>query len=71
MRMVEPREKETPGERVAMLLYGAWRQDPPELESSAEDLDAVTPQLLGSGAAALGWRRISVTPLRATKLHHF
>ena len=64
--MVEPRGRERPGKLVAHLLYGAWRQTPPELYCSAADLDAVTTQLMGSGSAGLGWRRISATDLRTS-----
>lgn len=64
--MIEPRAKEAPGKLVAHLLYGAWRQTLPELDLSAAQLEAVTPQLLWSGSAGLGWRRISATDLRTT-----
>jgi hypothetical protein len=43
---------------VAKALAGAWRQPPPPLEISAQELDQITPLLLGSGAAALGWWRV-------------
>jgi hypothetical protein len=62
--MAEPRATETPGKLVAHVLCGAWRQTPPEVDCSAADLEAVTPQLLGSGSAGLGWRRVSNTNLR-------
>ena len=57
---------ETPGKLVARVLYGAWRPTLPEVNLSSTELDAVTPQLLWSGAAGLGWRRVSVTDLRTT-----
>jgi hypothetical protein len=41
------------------MLFGAWRRNPPELEASEEEIEAIIPQLLGSGAGALGWHRIS------------
>ncbi|MGH8598654.1 MAG: nucleotidyltransferase family protein [Gammaproteobacteria bacterium] len=50
---------------MADVLCGAWRQTPPELDFSEAELDAVTPRLLGSGSAGLGWRRISATVLQA------
>lgn len=53
------------GNLVAEILSGAWRSsDVPPLLISESDLDAVTPLLYDSGTAALGWRRISRTPLR-------
>jgi len=64
--MSDPRAVQTPGRLVAHVLYGSWRQTPAEVDFTAEDLDAVTPQLLGSGAGALGWRRISGTTLRTS-----
>lgn len=61
--MTIPRAVETPGRLVAKVLTGSWRQRSPELNFTSEELDAITPQLLGSGAGALGWRRISDTPI--------
>jgi Uncharacterised nucleotidyltransferase len=45
------------GRLVALALKGAWRPVPPALELSASELDRIAPQLLKSGAGALGWRR--------------
>ncbi|HWN11884.1 MAG TPA: nucleotidyltransferase family protein [Pyrinomonadaceae bacterium] len=53
------------GELVARVLAGSWRASKlPPLEISALELDEVSPLLYGSGAAALGWRRLSQTDLR-------
>lgn len=53
------------GRLVAAVLSGAWRtEEVSPLEISESDLDEVTPLLCSSGAAALGWRRISKTNLR-------
>lgn len=52
------------GELVAEILKGAWRQRPPEFNSDAASLAEVAPLLLGSGAGALGWRRVSNSKLR-------
>lgn len=53
------------GSLVASVLAGSWRtSDVPPLEMSEQELDEVTPLLYGSGAAALGWRRLSQTELR-------
>ncbi len=55
------------GSLVASVLSGAWRSSAfPPLNVSEAELDEVTPLLLGSGAAALGWRRIADTDLRNT-----
>jgi hypothetical protein len=43
---------------LAALLAGAWRNVPPVVNQSVEDLAAVVPLLLGSGTAALGWWRV-------------
>jgi len=53
------------GSLVARVLAGAWRGPAfPPLQISELELDEVTPLLYGSGAAALGWRRLSQTELR-------
>lgn len=64
--MAEPHRRQSPGELVAHLLYGAWRELPPELNATAEELDAVTSQILGSGSSGLVWRRISQTDLESS-----
>ena len=46
------------GGAVAGVLTGAWRESPPQLTMSPEEIDAVMPLLLGSGAGALAWWRI-------------
>lgn len=52
------------GALIASVLAGSWRQFPSPLEISIEELDAVAPSLLKSGAAALGWKRVSKSELR-------
>src|SRR5437660_3879609 len=55
------------GELVAATLKKSWissRQ--PELPLNLSQLDAVTPLLYESGAAALGWWRLRDTELRNT-----
>jgi hypothetical protein len=53
------------GELVASALRGAWRaKDLPPFDLSETELDQVTPLLMGSGAAALGWRVVDRSPLR-------
>lgn len=49
---------------MAAALTGAWRLSPPILDSSIEDLAEVIPQLLGSGAGALGWWRVRPSELK-------
>lgn len=52
---------------MAEVLAGAWRGSAlPGLQISERELDEVTPLLYDSGTAALGWRRISKTPLRGS-----
>jgi len=51
---------------LAKALEGAWRPSPPPLDLSAEELRAITPDLMESGAAGLVWRRIRESPLRTT-----
>lgn len=46
------------GRLMAALLAGAWRSSPPELQNFAEELPALTPLLVESGAASLVWRRV-------------
>ncbi len=63
------------GGLVAAALAGSWRAtDVPEFTLTESELDAVTPLLYDSGAAALGWHRVSKTSLRdcasAEVLHH-
>lgn len=58
--------RELLGEIVARVLAGAWRPIPPGLEISEEELIKVTPLLLASGAAALGWWRVRNSSLRET-----
>jgi hypothetical protein len=54
------------GSLIAQVLASSWRQSPPRLELSIEELDAVAPSLLKSGAAALAWKRVSQSELRAS-----
>lgn len=54
------------GRVIAEVLSKSWRDVPPALESSAAELTAVTPLLLASGGAALAWRRLRTSALRAT-----
>ncbi|HYG80182.1 MAG TPA: nucleotidyltransferase family protein, partial [Pyrinomonadaceae bacterium] len=56
----------TRGHLVREVLMGAWREEPAESALTAEELALVTPLLLGSGAAGLGWWRIRHTELRFT-----
>jgi hypothetical protein len=46
------------GRMVARALTGAWRPVPPPLELDLAELESIVPQLLASGAGALGWWRI-------------
>lgn len=46
------------GRAVADALCNFWRASPPALNLSATEFERIAPLLLGSGAAALVWRRI-------------
>src|SRR5215207_2604925 len=48
---------------LAEALAGSWRASPPEPELSAEELARVAPLLVGSGAAALAWWKVSGSSL--------
>jgi hypothetical protein len=62
---MKSREAARKGSLVAEVLAGAWRASAlPSLQISERELDEVTPLLYDSGTAALGWRRVSKTPLR-------
>jgi hypothetical protein len=54
------------GHLVAEVLAGAWRRTPVPLAITAEELEAATPLLVGSGAAGLGWWRVRRTALQFT-----
>ena len=46
------------GALVARILCGAWRDRPEPLKATGAEIGEAALQLLGSGAAALGWRRL-------------
>lgn len=68
------------GKGVAAVLTGTWRRSPPQLEISAEEVAAISPLLVASGAGALGWWRLrhsseqflnsAPEQLRETYLHY-
>ena len=58
--------KQSLGRRVARALAGAWRESPPSIDFSADELNEVAPLLLASGAGALGWQRVRHSPLAET-----
>lgn len=61
-----PPGQRSPGQLLAAVLAGAWRSAPSPLEMSAQELDVVTPRLIGSGAGALGWWRVRHSDLRTS-----
>jgi Uncharacterised nucleotidyltransferase len=66
--MVMPKSvKKSLGRLVAEALTGAWREMPPPFELSASEFDEVTPLLLRSGSAALGWWRVRHSSLSETQ----
>jgi hypothetical protein len=46
------------------VLSGAWRAHPPSLGCTRDELAAVVPLLLSSGAGALGWWKVRESALR-------
>jgi hypothetical protein len=48
----------TRGRQVASLLAGAWRVNPPPLQKRAEEIAALVPLLLKTGAAPLAWWKV-------------
>jgi len=54
------------GSVVADLLSQAWRSSASPISISAEELNEISPLLLGSGAGALAWFRIRHSPIAAT-----
>jgi len=51
------------GTFVAEALAGGWRDAPPPLSLSSEQLELAAPLLLETGAGAIVWRRVRNTPL--------
>jgi hypothetical protein len=54
------------GGRMAAVLAGAWRREPPALEMSEAALDDVALGLLRSKTGALAWWRVRQSPLRTS-----
>ena len=50
-------EIESPGHAVAAALAGSWLKARPKSKMAVQDLAAIVPLLLKSGAGALGWWR--------------
>lgn len=60
------------GRRVARLLAGSWRSDPPIPFESSQELIEIAPLLLKSGAGALAWCKIRQTVLeKSTAAEYF
>ena len=58
------------GKLVASVLAGAWRSSPPPPSLSPAALIEVTPLLLRTGAASLGWWRVRSSELRTSDAAH-
>lgn len=54
------------GERVARILSGTWRTEPPPVDFTQADLEFALPRLMEMNAAALVWWRIRHSPIAAT-----
>ena len=50
------------GVLIARVLEGAWRREPPSLNLSPYELGGTASLLVGSGAGALAWKRVSRVP---------
>ena len=75
MRSSDPHPDNDPrrrGKLVASVLVGAWRAAPPSLPLSLSPaaLIEVTPLLLRTGAASLGWWRVRSSELRTSPAAH-
>ena len=57
---------ESRGNLVSAILAGSWRQPAPPWRLSQNELDEVTPLLYQSGAAGLGWWRVSQTEMESS-----
>lgn len=53
---------------IASLLNGAWRESPPALEISLEELITVAPLLIASGGGALAFWKLRGTNLESTEV---
>ena len=51
------------GSLLATALRGAWREPPPPVTLSADELGDIAPLLLETGGGALGWWRFQHSPL--------
>ncbi len=63
----DPRRR---GKLVASILAGAWHASPPPPSFSPDALGTVTPLLLRTGAASLGWWRVRSSELRTSPAAH-
>jgi hypothetical protein len=61
---VYKKPEDSTGEKVASLLQGAWREVPPAISSSKEELQSIRSAIQGSGAGGLGWWRLRHSRLR-------
>jgi hypothetical protein len=63
---ISARSPKSKGNLIAECLAGAWRQVPPDLDLTPQELSEAAPLLLGSGEGGLAWRRIQQTELLCT-----
>ena len=61
-----PEARRSLGRLIAAMLERAWRESPPPVELSAEQLNQIAAPLQGSGAGALGWWRVRNSELKET-----
>ncbi len=62
----ESERKAGTGNLLASLLTGSWRDAPPVVEQSGEELARASSLLVGSGASGLCWWRIRNSELRSS-----
>jgi Uncharacterised nucleotidyltransferase len=67
MRQAKAPAVKSNGALIATALVSSWRESPAPFSISEEELSRIVPLLLGSGAAPLGWWRISRSDLRETE----
>jgi hypothetical protein len=67
MRAAKASLSKSNGMLIATALGSSWRESSAPLSISEEDLSRIVPLLLGSGAGALGWRRVRCSDLKDTE----
>ena len=61
-------QRDSQGDLMAVALAGSWRDAPPPLELSADEIELMMPCLLKSGSGALVWRRLRESDIQDARL---